>query len=93
MTGNSTTDDGPRSVVGSPDAAVCFFHTAGVMRFNRDTGVRRVAAHEAGSHFNRQSRSLTMSTEALLVLAVSAFVIGFCGTDFVWFRIKNGRWM
>lgn len=33
-----------------------------------------------------------MTTEAMLVLAVSAFLIGFCGTDFVWYRIRNGRW-
>ncbi len=31
-------------------------------------------------------------TETLLVLLVSSFLIGFCGTDFVWRRIRNGRW-
>lgn len=33
-----------------------------------------------------------MTAEAMLVVAVSAFLIGFCGTDFIWYRMKNGRW-
>lgn len=33
-----------------------------------------------------------MTTEAIIVLALSAFLIGFCGTDFIWYRVKNGRW-
>jgi hypothetical protein len=28
-----------------------------------------------------------------LVIAISAFLIGFCATDFVWRRIETGRWL
>lgn len=29
----------------------------------------------------------------LIVVLVSSFLIGFCATDVVWHRIKNGSWL
>jgi hypothetical protein len=31
-------------------------------------------------------------TEFVIVIAVSCFVIGFCATDFVCYRIRTGSW-